>query len=118
MMSLIPYAFIESVSEELHEVENRMACCALTHYGSQLLANCFHDRTELEQSLNKALMALKAANEPVSHHFRTIFLCGDELTSDWMISDVGMRLLLINADASNPLVAHLLLKIVTDGSEH
>jgi len=111
MLSIVPYAYIESISEELYEVEDRIACGALTHYASPLLEKCFHDANELEQSLRKAALALRAANEPVSNHFRTVFLCGDELTQDWMISDVGMRLLLINADASNPVVAHLLLKI-------
>ena len=111
MLSIVPYAYIESISEELYEVEDRIACGALTHYASLLLEKCFHDANELEQSLRKAALALRAANEPVSNHFRTVFLCGDELTQDWMISDVGMRLLLINADASNPVVAHLLLKI-------
>jgi len=117
-MSLVPYAYIETISEELYEVEDRIICGSLTRYASPLLEKCFHDNTEMEQSLHKAAMALKAANEPVSRHFRTVFLCGNELTRDWMISDLGLRLLLINADVSNPVVAHLLLKIVADRSEH
>ena len=117
-MNIVPYAYIESLSEELYEIEDRMACCALTHYASYLLEKCFHDQYELEQSLQKAAIALKAANEPVSHHFRIVFLSGDELTQDWMISDLGLRLMLINADPSNPVVARLLLKMVAEGFDH
>src|SRR6476660_8184041 len=118
MMSIVPYAYIESLSEDLYEIEDRMACCGLTHYASYLMEKCFHDRHELEQSLQKAAIALKAANEPVSHHFRTVFLSGDELMQDWMISDLGLRLLLINADVSNPVVARMLLRMVAEGFEH
>ena len=118
MTSIVPYAYIDAVANELFEIEDRMACCALTHYASELLEKCFHDQHELELSLQKAVIALKSANEPVSHHFRTVYLSGDELTQDWMISNVGLRLLLINADVSNPLVAKLLLNILGDSTEH
>ena len=118
MMSVIPYAFVESASEELYEVEDRIICGGLTHYGGPFLEKCFHDNNEFEQSLNKAAIALHAANEPVSRHFRTIFLCGDELTRDWLISDLGLRLLLLNADVSNPLVSRLLLRILSMDEEH
>src|SRR3954464_10438172 len=115
--AIVPYSYFDEHADELEEMEDRIICGGLTHYASRLLEKCFQDNTELDRSLQKAFRALRTANLPVSKHFRTVFVCGNELTSDWMISDLGLRLLLINADVTNPIVAKLQLQLVSDGFE-
>ena len=113
--TLVPYSYFDAHADELYEMQDRIICGGLTHYGSSLLQKCFHDKMELERSLEKTFAALRAANEPILKHFRTVFVCGDELIVDWMISDLGLRLLLINADVTNPSVAKLQVELVSDG---
>ena len=117
VLSIVPYSYFDSHADELFEMEDRIICGSLTHYACSLIEKCFHDRIELQQSLQKTFAALRAANQPVTRHFRTVFVCGSELRSDWMISDLGLRLLLINADVTNPLVAKLQFQLVSDGFE-
>jgi hypothetical protein len=116
-LAMVPYSYFDEHADELVEMEDRIICGGLTHYASRLLEKCFQDKTELERSLQKAFRALRSANLPVSKHFRTVFVCGNELTADWMISDLGLRLLLINADVSNPVVARLQVQILIEGFE-
>ena len=115
VMNLVPYSYFDAHADELFEMEDRIICGGLTHYASSLLQKCFHDKMELERALEKTFSALRAASEPISKHFRTVFVSGDELTVDWMISDLGLRLLLINADVTNPIVAKLQVELVSDG---
>jgi hypothetical protein len=116
-LSIVPYSYFDSHGDELYEMEDRIICGSLTHYASSLLEKCFHNKIELEHALQKTLAALRAANQPISKHFRTVFVCGSELRSDWMISDLGLRLLLINADVTNPMVARLQVELLSDGFE-
>ena len=113
VLAIVPHSYFDFNGDELHEVEDRIICGSLTHYASSLLQKCFHDKVELEWSLQKTLAALRAANQPISKHFRTVFVCGNELRLDWMISDLGLRLLLINADVTNPIVASLQVQLLS-----
>ena len=114
ILGIVPQAYFDAHSDQL-ESEDRIICSGLTHYASHLVRRCFHDMDELERSMQRAIAALSAAHIPTSQHFRTVFLCGNELQVDWLISDLGLRLLLINADVSNPHVGRLQVEILSDG---
>ncbi len=117
ILGVVPHAHFESHCEQLVECEDRIICGSLTHYASALLQRCFQDREDLLRSLHRAIIALRSAGVPASRHFRTVFLGGNELTEDWLISDLGLRLLLINANVLNPNVARLQVQILSDGFE-
>ena len=117
ILGIVPQAYFDAHSEQVLESEDRIICSGLTHYASHLLQKCFCDMDELERSMQRAITALRAAHIPPSQHFRTVFLCGSELKCDWLISDLGLRLLLINADVSNPQVGRLQVEILMDGFE-
>src|SRR5438477_11559026 len=85
-----------------------LAAARLHHYASSLLENSLHDEHELQQALQKAIMACRAAGLPVLQNFKTIFISSAGDTKiDWLVSDLGLQLILLNADVSNPLVARL-----------
>jgi hypothetical protein len=115
LKSLIVYpSYFETHSSLLDEIEDRLSEKELTHYASWLLEKGLHDETELEEALTKAITALRAANLPATRHFKKIFICcSGELKRDWLVSDLGLRLIMMNADVSNPVVARLQIEILT-----
>jgi hypothetical protein len=95
--------------------EDSLVAAHLTHYASRLLDKGLHDPGELEQALHKAIIACRAAGLPVTDNFKTIFICSggcDTVTTDWLVSDLGLQLILLNADVSNPLVARLQVQVL------
>ena len=102
-------------AELMDEVEERLAERALHHYASELLAKAIRDQDELEQALQKAMTALCAAHLPCRQHMKKVFISyGHDIKNDWLLSDLAMRLILMNADTSNPVVARLQVELLSD----
>ena len=97
----------------LADLDDDMVSAHLIHYASRLLGNGLYDEAGLEQALHKALIACRSAGLPVSRNFKTIFVCsGSGISMDWLVSDLGLQLILLNADVSNPLVAKLQVQVL------
>jgi hypothetical protein len=102
---------------QAHWVEDaaeRMAEKELVNYASQLLGHGIDDEMELETAMHKAITALSAAHMPASHHFKKVFICvGHDIKYDWLVSNLGLRLIVMNADVSNPVVARLQIDMLS-----
>ena len=114
-MELIIYpSYQQTHFSYLEELEDSLAERKLIYYASSLLNRGFDDPGELEDAISKACTAISIAGKPVHHHFRKVFIAGDhdlDLQYDWLVSDLGMKMIILNADASNPLIANLKLKV-------
>lgn len=100
-----------SLLEEIEEMENSRK---LIHYASCLLEKGLPDEDELELALQKAITAITAARLPVHCHFRKIFVSSDhDLKTDWLVSELGLRLILMNANVLNPVVARWQVKVLS-----
>jgi hypothetical protein len=113
--SLIIYpSYFDIHSSVMDEFEERLVEQTLTHYASQLLEICLYDESELETALQKAVTAMNTVQPPASNHFRKIFISrGAEVKTDWLVSDLGLRLIILNADVTNPIVARLQIEILS-----
>jgi hypothetical protein len=97
----------------LDEFEERIADSDLHHYASELLEKGLQDEEELEQALQKAITALCAAHMPCRCHIKKVFISyGDNIRNDWLVSDLALRLIIMNADVSNPIVARLQVELL------
>jgi hypothetical protein len=113
--SIIPYTSNFNTNTFFEDIEDRLVARMLTHYASQLLDNGLHDEVELEKALHRAVTALAAANLPATKHFRSIFISdGKEIQKDFLVSDLCFRLMMLNGDVSNPAVASLQIKVVSN----
>jgi len=93
--------------------EDSLAAAHLTHYARQLLDSGLHE-PELEGALHKAIIACRAAGLVVADNFKAVFVCSPACTTiDWLVSDLGLQLILLNADVSNPLVAKLQVQVLS-----
>jgi hypothetical protein len=98
----------------LDEIEDRFNSRQLTHYASQLLGKCLQDEADLDKALKKAITTLTAARLPSYKHFKKVYICSGEIRKDWLVSELGLRLILLNADVSNPVVARMQVKILAN----
>ena len=107
--SLIPYPdYFDTHVSFIEEIENRSSGALLREYASHLLKAGLNDEMELEEALQRAVRALVAARIPAVSHIREVFICaGEEIKRDWLVSELGMRLIILNADVSNPEVTKL-----------
>jgi len=115
LKDLIKYpSYFEMHSALLDDIEEMLATKDLTHYASQLLQNGLQD-DELDEALCRAIKAVTTARLPVTRHFKKVFISyGGEIKKDWLVSDLGLRLIVLNADVENPLVARLQVEILSN----
>jgi hypothetical protein len=101
-----------SILEEFEEQINEQG---LVHYASCLLEKGLPDEDDLEAALQKAIIAVSAARLPMHRHFRKIFVWDDhDMKTDWLVSDLGLQLILMNANVANPLVARWQIEILSN----
>lgn len=107
-------SYYDTHSAVLDEIEERILDRMFTHYASQLLGQGLDDEMELEEALQKAMTALRAAHLPAYRHFKRVFRCyNDRIGMDWLVSELGFRLIIMHSDASNPLMAKLQIELLT-----
>jgi hypothetical protein len=86
----------------------------LTHYASILLQNCLRSEKELEKAVQKAMTVCATAGLTPTAHFRTVFNYANHmLQRDWLVSDMGLQLIILNADPANPVVARLQIELLS-----
>ena len=113
MFNVVVYR--ESDSGFFEQLETNLVTMHLRHYASELLEQGFHDENELDSSLHKAIGALTRAKQPVIKHFREVYVSeSGSIKKDWMVSDLGYRLIIFNGDISNPVVAKLQVELLAN----
>ena len=107
-------AYFDEDSADRNDLEEALSVLNLHHYASLLLRMGFGDEVYLQQALQKAITACKAANLPANRHLKLVFICsGNNIREDWLVSDLGLQLILLNADVSNPKAARWQIQILS-----
>lgn len=102
-------------SDVFREIEERMMDSCLTHYASWLLDRGLRDESELEDALHKAMSVLCAARLSCHHHFKKVYVSQQgQIKTDWLVSDLGMRMIIMHADAGNPVMAALQVQLLSE----
>lgn len=97
------------------ELENKVMEKGLVHYASWVLdRGGVRDQAELEKALHKAMQVLCSARRSCRGHFKQVYVCQHgQLKTDWLVSDLGMRMIIMHTDAANPAMASLQVKILS-----
>ena len=98
----------------------RFSRIPLRHLASELMEEFwYNDENDLQNSLTQAFEVCCALNIPINLHFKKVYLYFDNsLKSDWLLSDLGSYLLLINGNTRNPNVARARLYLISLQSQH
>lgn len=113
--SIIPHLFMQDEYDSVMDaVADRIISSHLTHYTSTLIAKDLFEEDELELALHKAMETCTAAGMPLSNHFRMIFISASgNLRRDWLVSDLGFNLVILNKEVTSPLAARLKIQVLT-----
>jgi hypothetical protein len=85
----------------------------LQYKASDLFYYGMNNTGELETAINRAIIACRACNVAVEKNFRVLFVSSNNgLVKEWLLSDLARKLILLNANPSNALVANLQLKLL------
>lgn len=92
----------------------------LRHLASELKKEFgYQSDEELQNAIHNAFEVCCLLDIPISLHFRNVYIYeGNELRTDWLLSDLGSYLLLINGDAHNLNVAKARLYLVSMQGRH
>jgi hypothetical protein len=108
------FARPEQEYDLFRQFETKLMEQGLVHYASWLLDRGLRDQDELEQALFKAVQAVCAARVSCREHFKRIYVCQHgQLKTDWLVSDLGMRMIIMHADPRNPAMASLQVQILS-----
>ena len=98
----------------LDDVADRIIASHLIHYTSTLIGDELFDEEELELALHKAMETCNAAGMPLVNHFKLIYIsAGGQLRRDWLVSDLGFHLVILNKEVTSPLSAKLKIQVLT-----
>jgi len=113
--ALIRYGTPADRSNPFREMEEKFTENRLTHYASWLMDRGLRDEVELEDALQKAMSVLCSARLSCHHHFKKIYVCQQgQLKTDWLVSDLGMRMIIMHTDAGNPMMATLQVQLLSE----
>ncbi|GAB4384022.1 MAG: hypothetical protein Kow0075_16110 [Salibacteraceae bacterium] len=84
-------------------------------YHTSSLTPYFHDRTEMETAINRAMRVCSNVGIPLERHFRMRYVSDSNLHVagvDWRMSRTGFMLSIINGNPSHPLVSRLQIELL------
>ncbi len=118
--SIVVYpSYIDERASVIDEFEEVLTCKTLSCYASLLVQNGLQDGSGLEHALYNSINVLNAAQVPVRNHFRKVFICtGNEIKTDWLVSKLGFKLIIMHADETNPVIARLQVSMLTNKNEN
>lgn len=92
----------------------------LRHMASELVEEFgYKDAEELQQAMDSAFEVCYLLHIPIDLHFRKVYVYSNNtLGTDWLLSDLGTYLLLINGDVHNPNVAKARIAMVSLMTRH
>jgi len=113
---LILYASgTDTYSNVLDDVREILLSRRLIHYAASLEERCMLDEVQLEKAVQRALRVCISAGISPTEHFRSIFVyAGAAIRRDWLVSDLGLKLIMLNADVSNPVIARMQIELLSN----
>jgi hypothetical protein len=107
-------SYADNCTNVIDDIRELLISRQLIHYAGSLLERAILGEEELEKAVQKALVVCVSAGIVPTEHFKSIFVyAGESLKQDWLVSDLGLQLILLNADIGNPVVARLQVELAS-----
>lgn len=113
--ALVRYGSAFNASENfLQRLEEKLRAKELSYYASGLLGLGLKNESELEIALSKAMEVICSAKITCSNHFKKIYVSrSGQLHTDWLVSALGMRMIIMQASSHNPELAAMQVSILS-----
>jgi hypothetical protein len=113
--SLVRYQYFDGYSTPIDDFEDLLIKQDLIHYTSTLLNKGLDDEADLEEATKKAITVCMVGGLQPRNHFRRIFVCSEgHIKRDWLVSYLGLQLIILNGGVSRPVVARLQIQILSN----
>lgn len=97
----------------IDQFEEVMLDAELKFFASDMLLYGFNNMHEIDQAIERARQICETADIPVRNNFKSIYLSNNgEVFCDCKLSNFSRKLVMINADASLPLVAQFQIELL------
>ncbi len=85
----------------------------LKYIASDLLLHGFRDMHQINEAINRSMQICLSSSLSIRTNFKPIYISKRrEIMCDWKLSTLGRKLVLVNADASIPLVAKFQMELL------
>jgi uncharacterized protein YqgV (UPF0045/DUF77 family) len=103
-------------SPVIDEFVEKIAELNLLYYASEAASEMeFNSLEELHDSVKRAMEFCLSAGIPIKGNFQRIYKCFDDgISYDWKLSQLGYKLVCLNGNPSNPVVARSIIKLIKD----
>lgn len=100
------YDYLDEVLS-VNKIRPNNSHAKLKYYGSELMEKLdYKDQDEFKVSIERAIKACHSLNVPVKSNFKEVYRYKEEgLTKDWLLSQLGCYLVIINGNPANANVA-------------
>lgn len=70
---------------------------------------------DLMQAIRQAMNVCLAAGLPIQEHFKLVYISDNQTISpSWKLSETAFKLVIVNANTANPIVANLQFQLVKE----
>ena len=102
-----PYSYAQE------QLEESVFNSGLNHLASELFMYGLNNSDTLDSAIRRAMMICRSVNIPVRRNFRPVYsFKNGEMISDWRLTDLARKLVLLNGDPENPFVARLQVELI------
>ena len=85
----------------------------LSRVSNDLYAIGLNDE-DVQEAVRRAMNTCISLGLPIRRHFKQVYLCGDNMISkSWKLSERAFKLVVINANTTNPNVAKFQTDLIT-----
>lgn len=110
-MNLLIYG--QKQGQSLDDFLTALTDVELCFYASSLLDMGFQNMNEVYDAIGRAMKFFNALHIPSKAHFKIVYLYRNgDILIDWLLSPMARKLVLLNADPGNPLVARIQLQLL------
>ena len=100
-------------SEAIDDFSKAVTDTELRYYASSLIELGIGSMDEIHGAIGRAMQICNALHVPARSHFKVIYLYKNgTLITDWRLSEMARKLILLNADPANPVVAKIQLRLL------
>jgi hypothetical protein len=87
----------------------------LRYYASELQTLGLEMPGDIYVAVGRALKACQTLHIAANQHIKTVYLFRDgTIYSDWLLSPLGLKLVLLNADPTNAVVAKIQMRLLRE----
>ena len=98
----------EKFLESVYERELKFLASELSWFGLS-----YSD--DLTKAIERAIKICHAAHVSIKQNFKPVYICDNgQLICDWRLSTLGKKLVLLNANPANPIVANLQIQLLNN----